>query len=115
MSLICVEWTNVTRNAKLLNAKKNKQQSETETPYLTHVVGKQETDEDESKLACISSDQMIYVFGQSRLELKSQIKHPHGDQKNKNINDIGFFKTNSNNVFRFVQVYPIQNFLIYVY
>jgi hypothetical protein len=99
MDLVCVEWTNVTRNAKLLKHKKYKH-PETESPYLTHIVGKEETNEDESKLACICSNQMIYIYGQSKLELKSQIKYPHGDQKNKNINDVGFFKTDSNNVFR---------------
>lgn len=101
--LECVEWTNVNRNAKLIKKKKNKNNSEaaSECLYLTQIVGKEESDENESKLGCLCSNQIVHIYEQSNLKLKSQLFYPHGEETNSNTNDFGFFKQpSSNNMFR---------------
>ena len=52
-----LEWTNVNKSAKSIKGKKNAN-SELNSLYLTHIAGKQEQNENESKLACLCSNQM---------------------------------------------------------
>lgn len=93
-----LEWTNVNKSAKSIKGKKNAN-SELNSLYLTHIAGKQEQNENESKLACLCSNQIIHIYDQHSLKLISQIDLPHGNQRNKNTNDLGFYKKSSNNLF----------------
>lgn len=98
LELECVEWTNVNRNAKLLNKNKSKQANE-ECLYLTQIVAKEEPNELDSKLACLCSNQIVYVYDQAKLKVINQITYPHGNKKNSGANSLGFFKKQSNSMF----------------
>ena len=98
-TLKCVEWLNVNRNAraKIVKTDKKSKSSGVGKPaqnagsYLLQVVGKQDC------LACLTSDQIVNIYESSNLKQKSQIQPRLGADKN--LNEIGFFKTCSELLF----------------
>ena len=94
-TLKCVEWLNVNRNARAKIVKTDKKSKSASSgankpvqhagSYLLQVVGKQ------GCLACLTSDQIVNTYESANLKQKSQIQPRLGADKN--INEIGFFKT----------------------
>lgn len=103
LNLKCMEWTNMNKSARLIKSNKNgkKQQKQNDLAnssiYLLQIAGYKN---DNKKLGCLSSDQIINVYDQSNLKLISQIKNLNQEASNNiNINEIGFFKQTDNMMF----------------
>jgi WD40 repeat protein len=100
--LKCCEWINMNRNARKIKNKlsKNSEFLGDESIYVLQIVGNRQQTSESSLLACLTSDQIIQVYDQSDLKLKQKIRNSHEtNSSTKTINEIGFFKQNSNMLF----------------
>lgn len=95
LNLKCLEWTNTNKNARLIKSKtKSKQSDLGDSVYLLQITGYKNNNQ---KLACLSSEQIVNIYDQQNLKLLSQIKSQ--EPQGKEINEIGFFKQNENMLF----------------
>ena len=97
LNLNCLEWTNINRDARVLNEKLKQKKAMIQNgeehlefgTYLVQIAGRQDSMPENSKLSCLSSDNIVYFYEQSNLKQLSKIDKPHGY---KTVTEIGYFK-----------------------